>query len=494
MKNQSTLHEQKATKVTSRSYTPISDALKQPNTLVDNEFADALKKYNLTSILASCMGKQRRCDAVGLPQIIMSLLIWPILKLESVHCFCSELCHYLESKGERSNKPVEILYSFWGRIDISWRNFARKSSKKVAVNTGLYSDQNACFVIDDTLKVRRGKKVEGSSLHHDHNSGKTLQGHQLLELGLIGEKGFLPLDRQLYMGSKNAITREFEDQRSACSRDMKRAQDEDKNQMLKRMLKTAVNDGYKARYLLADSWFGNKGNIESILDLELHAIFQMKRGTQKYRIGEQDYTAKELYTKYQRKLVSTAEKGLYKTCRLEAKINLETDQNKPPRWQQILLILSAPKRAECNNWVIFLTTDMSLTAEEVLSIYSQRWSIEVYFKEAKQSFGLLREQSGKYQVAYASVHLSAVRYMLIYDVMQSKGSLRFGEQRDKISGQLQILTYSGLLWHLFRVIITGALDKMHQISDQLTKTILETLDQSVEQFLSEAFSMDTTQI
>lgn len=493
MKNKSTSHEQKATKVTSRSYTPISDALSQPNTLADNEFSEALMKYNLTSILATCMSKERRCDAVGLPQIIMSLLIWPLLKLESVHCFCSELCHYLEHKGEKPNKPVEILYSFWGRVDISWRRFARKVSKKIAVTTSLHTDQNACFVIDDTLKARRGKKVEGSSLHHDHNSGKTLQGHQLLELGLIGEKGFLPLDRQLYMGSKNAITREFEDQRSASARDMKRAQDEDKNQMLKRMLKTAVNDGYKARYLLADSWFGNKGNIESVLDLELHAIFQMKRGTQKYRIGDQDYTAKQLYTKYQRKLESTTEKGLYKTFRLKAEINLETDQSKPPRWQQVLLVLSAPKRAECNNWVIFLTTDVSLTAEEVLSIYSQRWSIEVYFKEAKQSFGLLREQSGKYPVAYASVHLAAVRYMLIYDVMQSKGALSFGEQRDKISGQLQILTYSGLLWQLFRFLITGALENMKQISDQLAQTILEVLDQSVEQFLSDAFSMETSQ-
>jgi len=493
MKNKSTSHEQKATKVTSRNYTPISDALSQPNILADNEFSEALLRYNLPAILASCMNKERRSDAVGLPQIIMSLLIWPLLKLESVHCFCSELCHYLEHKRGKSNKPVEILYSFWGRVDISWRKFARKVSKKIAVTTRLHTDQNACFVIDDTLKARRGKKVEGTSRHHDHNSGKSLQGHQLLELGLIGEKGFLPLDRQLYMGNKNAISREFKDKRSACARDMKRAEDEDKNQMLKRMLKTAVNDGYKARYLLADSWFGSKTNIESVLNLELHTILQMKRGTQKYRIGDQDYTAKQLYAKYQRKLKSTTEKGLYKTFRIEAKINLETDQNKPPRWQEILLILSAPKRAESNNWVIFLSTDLSLTAEEVLSIYSKRWSIEVYFKEAKQSFGLLREQSGKYQVAYASVHLAAVRYMLIYDVMQSKGALSYGEQRDKISGQLQILTYSGLLWQLFRFLITGTLEKMKQINDQLSEAILEALDQSVEQFLSDAFSMETSQ-
>lgn len=489
-KNKGTSHGQKATKVASRSYTPISDALSQPNILADNEFSEAFKRTNLASLLTSCINKERRSDAVDLSQIAMSLLIWPILKLRSVHCFCSELCHYLEYKEGKPKHPAEILYSFWGREDINWRKFAQKVTRKISISLGFHSDPKTCFVIDDTLKARRGKKVEGSSYHYDHNSGKTLQGHQLLELGLVGEKGFLPLDRQIYMGSKNAITKEFSDKRSASARDMKRAEEEDKNTMLQRMLKKAVKDGYQARYVLADSWFGNKGNIETVSDLGIHSIFQMKRTKQKYRIGDKDYTAQELYTKYHRKLQSTSKDGLYKTLKIEAEINLETAQNKPARWKAVLLILSAPKRQDSTNWVIFLCTDLNLNAEEVLSIYAQRWSIEVYFKEAKQSFGLLAEQSGKYQVAYASVHLASVRYMLIYESMQNKGAISFGQQRDCISGQLQILTYSGLLWQLFRFLITGALEKMSGLSQDLVRNILEALDQTVEEFLSNAFDLD----
>lgn len=112
----------------------------------------------------------------------------------------------------------------------------------------------------------------------------------------------------------------------------------------------------------------------------------MKGGKQKYRIGNKEYTVKELYTMYQRKLQSTSENGIYKTLKLEAEINLETVQNKPPHWKKDLLVPSIPKRQESNNWVIFLCSDLSLTAEDVLSIYAQRWSIEVYYKEAKLSF------------------------------------------------------------------------------------------------------------
>ena len=123
-KKQEAKHEQKKQKVTSRSYTPISDALSQPNILADNEFNDAFKRFGLAQLLKQCLNKDRRGDAVDLSQIAMSLMVWPILKLESVHCFCSELCQYLIHRGGKSKKPAEIIYSFWGREDINWRTFA----------------------------------------------------------------------------------------------------------------------------------------------------------------------------------------------------------------------------------------------------------------------------------------------------------------------------------------------------------------------------------
>ena len=67
--------------------------------------------------------------------------------------------------------------------------------------------EKRAFVIDDSLKQRRGKKVEGSSKHFDHNESRVVQGHQVLEMGMAGEKGFLPLDRQIYMGKSNPVSK-----------------------------------------------------------------------------------------------------------------------------------------------------------------------------------------------------------------------------------------------------------------------------------------------
>lgn len=44
-----------------------------------------------------------------------------------------------------------------------------------------------------------------------------------------------------------------------------------------------------------------------------------------------------------------------------------------------------------HDWAVFLTTDTNLSSAEILELYSLRWAIDVYFKEAKQHLGFLKE-------------------------------------------------------------------------------------------------------
>ena len=101
-KNKGSSPESKEQKVASRSCTPISDAISAPSVLVDNEFSESFARFKIGSLFKQCLGKDRRADAVDVSQIAMSFMVWPILKLASVHCFCAELCHYLEHGGAMS--------------------------------------------------------------------------------------------------------------------------------------------------------------------------------------------------------------------------------------------------------------------------------------------------------------------------------------------------------------------------------------------------------
>lgn len=489
--------------VVRRSYTPISDALAQPQVFADTELADGIKNHGLVKFFARCFGKERRADAEPIAGILSALIVWPLLNLASIHCFCSELCQFLAGRKDDSQRRQDILYGVLGREDINWRSMSRKVSKDVVMQTDLGSVSQRAFVVDDSIKRRRGKKVEGSSHHWDHTEGRSVFGQQVVELGMAGEKGFLPIDRQIYMSSKGAVEkpedRGFRDKRSAAARDMDRARGEDKHSMFRRMLKAAIKAGWKAKYVLGDAWFGCKENVETALACGLTAIYQMKRGKLQYRLHEDDervYTAKQLYLKCQRRLKKENEHSLYKTHRMKVWINLETNPTKDERWHEIILVFSAPAdNSGKDSWVVFLCTDVDATAGQVLSIYALRWSIEVYFKEVKQNFGFLAEQSGRYQFSYASVHLAAIRYTLLFEAMIKSGGLSYGEVRDKQSGKLQVLSYAGLMWQLFRNIIEGAMDGLAQtLGSETVERVTQAIDEAVESFLNRALQLEPSLI
>ena len=91
-----------------RSFTPVSDALSQPFTFADTEISEGIQRHGLSGLLAAVMQAKRRPDAEPLNQVLCALLIWPLLKVVSIHCFCAELGQVLSGK-------VSVLYDFLGR-------------------------------------------------------------------------------------------------------------------------------------------------------------------------------------------------------------------------------------------------------------------------------------------------------------------------------------------------------------------------------------------
>jgi hypothetical protein len=106
-----------------RSYTPLADALSQPLTFADTELAEGLQRHSLVGLLRSALGRQRRPEAEPLPNVLCALLVWPLLKAKSLHCFCAELCQILAGQ-------VSVLYDFLGREDINWRGLASELARR----------------------------------------------------------------------------------------------------------------------------------------------------------------------------------------------------------------------------------------------------------------------------------------------------------------------------------------------------------------------------
>jgi hypothetical protein len=262
------------------------------------------------------------------------------------------------------------------------------------------------------------------------------------------------------------------------------------------MLQRALRAGFSAAYVLADAWFGCKENILCCLENKLVGLFQMKRGNLAYEYQGHTYTASQLYAKVQRRMRPKNRRARYKTASLTVRINLKTEARQPDHWVEVRLVFSALVRARsAGTWVLFLCTNVTLSDAKILEVYALRWSIEVYFKEIKQNLGFLKEQSGRYQLAYASVHLAALRYLLLFEAMLRSGQLSYGEIRDRESGRLQTLTYAALLWQLFRALIEGALEGLiRDLGRKVVRRILSAIDQTVEGFLNDALHMSPEQV
>jgi hypothetical protein len=476
-----------------RSYTPLSDALNQPLTFVDTELAEGIRRHSLVGLLRTAMGRKRRSNGEPLTNLLCALLVWPLMKVESLHCFCAELCQILAGK-------VSVLYDFLGREDTNWRAVTSQLARQVFQQNEIGSARQSAFVVDDTSKARAGRKLEGTSCYFDHTEGRMRKGHQVLQLGLAGERGFLPVEAQIVMGEKAAIGKPkgkpFKDQRSSAARDLRRAQEQNKHQLFREMLQRALRAGFRALYVLGDAWFGCKENILCCLENKLVGLFQMKRGNLVYQYQGHSYTARQLYVKVQRRMRPKNRQARYKTASITVSINLQTVDRQPAHWVEVRLVFSAPVRANCaDTWVVFLCTDVTLSDAKILEVYALRWSIEVYFKEIKQNLGFLKEQSGRYQLAYASVHLAALRYLLLFEAMLRNGQLSYGEIRDRESGRLQTLTYAALLWELFRALIEGALDALvRDLGRKIVRRVLDAIDQTVEGFLNNALHMSPEQV
>ena len=142
-------------------------------------------------------------------------------------------------------------------------------------------------------------------------------------------------------------------------------------------------------------------------------------------------------------------------------------------------------------WAAFLSTDISLKNEKILEIYAMRWAIEVYFKEIKQNIGFLKEQSPSFVSHYCSIHLTALRYMLLLQGLLSEGDITFAEYRNKITDKIEMLTFASILWQLFKAVIYGVLNSFKKvIGENILSQIKNKINTTVEVMLEKALQMD----
>ena len=141
-------------------------------------------------------------------------------------------------------------------------------------------------------------------------------------------------------------------------------------------------------YFLCDSWYVSEKIINAFAEKGFHTIGALKTNRMLYPFGIKkklsEFAAVLSVSRSDFHLV-TVKNQKYYVYRYEGKLN---------GVENAVVLLSYPNKAFGNSKALraFLSTDVSLTTNEILSYYVCRWQIEVFFRQCKDKLALEKYQ------------------------------------------------------------------------------------------------------
>ncbi|QQK74857.1 transposase [Salicibibacter cibarius] len=413
---------------------------------IDSIIRDVMKTFNFRSL----------CHKVGLKKeqgypvadIITLLLVFPLMFLNSVNAF------YKSGYKQVTKMQKDTIYRLKNHARMPWRNLLLHVSKQFQslVNPDQDVDDKSAFIFDDTMDERVGRRIEEVSYVHDHVAGrkksKATLGFKNLTMGLFDGKSFNPLDFSLHSEKKlykKQRKEQYQKKRDPRSNGAKRKKecDVDKITNAIRMLKRAVKHGFKAKYVLVDSWFASKDFIRTcrgVKDGAMHVICAVRKDWRKYRYQGKDMHAKEL-------LKTLKSEGKEKRCRKRNTRYYEVTVYYPGIDETVKLFFCRfPYQKE---WRLYLSTDISLSFIETMDIYSVRWTIEVFFRETKQHLRLGKCQSQDFDAQIAHVTTTYILYAFLSYFRRINDYETLGGLFEEMKDDMVEKNMAQRLWEMF---------------------------------------------
>jgi hypothetical protein len=249
--------------------------------------------------------------------------------------------------------------------------------------------EDGVLIFDDTIQEKAWTdENEVMCWHFDHCSGRSVRGINLLNA--------------LYYSGDVSIPVAFELVRKPLqfcdvkTRQVKRASEVTKNELMRDMIATCVNNALKFRTVLMDSWFASVENFEFIVKKKKHFIAALKDN----------------------RLValSAADKKQGRFVRIDT---LELSDKQVVRgWlkgyaNEVLLVRQVFTNKDGSTGLLNLVcSDLTCNGDTVAAIYQKRWKVEVFHKSLKSNAALAKSPTRR--VTTQNNHV----FMAIYAVFK----------------------------------------------------------------------------
>ena len=227
--------------------------------------------------------------------------------------------------------------------------------------------EDACLIFDDTIQEKQWTdENEIMCWHYDHCQGRSVKGINLLNALYYSSDVSIPVAFEII--SKPIL---FSD---VATRQVKRASEVTKNELMRQMINQCIQNQLKFRYILMDSWFAAKENFEFILNKNKHFVAGLK---------DNRLVALSLDDKKQGRFVKVSELKL-------------SDKQAVRGWlkgvdTQVLFVRRVFTNKDGSTATLNLVcSDLSCEGEQVATLYQKRWKVEEFHKSLKANAGLAK--------------------------------------------------------------------------------------------------------
>lgn len=300
-----------------------------------------------------------------------------------------------------------------------WKETYLKQQCQQFVHRQLDPKQPIFFLLDDTISKKTKPSsqaacpIEGCGFHFSHTEGKSVWGHQVVQLMMKSGKQTYPYDFHLFQ----------------------KEQTESKIELSQKLL-AALPTFEQPTYLLCDSWYTSRKVVEAALGRGTHVIGALKTNRIIYPAGVRMQVKQfAAYLDEQDTDLVTVGQEQYRVYRYEGALNdIESGV--------VVLCWPANQPMEAKQMRCFLSTDTELTTQAILNYYSERWAIETYFKQVKGTLGFQGVQVRHRRAIERYWLLVQFAYLFMCELQQAPFSVAIHQMRqDQFAGIIEFVYY-----------------------------------------------------
>ena len=359
----------------------------------------------------------------------------------------------------------DTIYRFMNSPKIHWQKFTTLLAARVT-NQSLTRLTNESrenvLIVDDTLFERdRSKNVELLSRVFDHVKHRYTKGFRLLTLGWSDGNTFIPVSGSLLSSSddRNLLNKADDrlDKRSIAAR--RRSQSGRKaTEVMLELIRSALNSGISASYVLFDTWFCSPSSLIAVKKTGIDVIAMAKKTPKIHYLFEGE---------------KKSVKAIYSACKkrrgrsrylLSVDAAVQKDEIIIP--VRLVFVRNRNKR---NDYLVLITTDLTLSEDDIIRLYGKRWAIEVFFKVCKSYLKLTKSFRGlSFDAQTAHVAIVFTRYTMLSLENRFNLDVRsIGELFYWTCDELDDITYQESYLLLIELMLSVCQDTLHLSEEKM---------------------------